>query len=165
MRYLAAVLMAGVALLGCDDDDDDDDDIGDDGVIDQRQMSTTVVGLSGFPQISGTSTVTWIPNDQEFTATATITNDVQGMVRPWHVHFGTCATGGAIVGSDAQYPRLTVGANGTATATVTIRYELGNVPYHINFHKSEAEFDTIIACGDLVVSSGGGGGGGGGGPY
>ena len=167
MRYLAAVLVAGVALMGCDDDDDDDDDDigddGDDGGGVQRQMSTAFAGVPGFQQIQGDSTVTWIPGDQLFHAVATISGDTQGMVRPWHVHFGSCASGGAIVGSDAQYPRLVVGGNGTATAAVDIRYELANVPYHVNFHKSDAEFDTIIACGDLAI--GGGGSGGGGGPY
>jgi hypothetical protein len=166
MRYLPAVLVAGVALFGCDDDDDDDD-FGDDGVVSPRTMATAFTGVPGFQQIQGDAMVTWTPGDQLFNAVASISGDAQGLVRPWHVHFGTCATGGAIVGSDAQYPRLVIGADGTATAAVDVRYELSpNVPYHINFHKSDAELDTIIACGDLLLGGvGGSGGGGGGGPY
>lgn len=73
-----------------------------------------------------------------------------GATHPWHVHRGTCATGGAIVGDPAAYPPLRPNSAGAATATALIRVQL--VPgedYHINVHQSPEALNQIIACGDL----------------
>lgn len=69
---------------------------------------------------------------------------------PWHIHRGTCETGGAIVGDPAAYPPLRPTSAGAANATAHIRVQL--VPgenYHVNVHRSPAALDQIIACGDL----------------
>jgi hypothetical protein len=66
--------------------------------------------------------------------------------------FNTCAEGGGIVGVDGDYPRLQIGADGSAGATATVPQPLSTgAAYHVNVHLSEAEMDVIIACGDLVI--------------
>jgi hypothetical protein len=73
-----------------------------------------------------------------------------GASHPWHVHRGTCATGGAIVGDITAYPVLRPNSAGAATATALIRVQL--VPgedYHVNVHRSPGELGEIVACGDL----------------
>jgi hypothetical protein len=119
----------------------------------QHQWTAAVTGIGAHAQLTGQGAVAWIPGSTQFVATMQIMNDVQGQVRPWHVHFGTCATGGGIVGADGDYPRLTITGAGSATATATVPMSLDiNAPYHINVHLSEAEMATIIACGDLVLN-------------
>ena len=73
-----------------------------------------------------------------------------GAVHPWHVHAGTCANTGAIIGSASNYPTLTVGSDGRASANATISAPLteGNA-YSVNVHLSPSQMSTVIACGDL----------------
>jgi hypothetical protein len=101
----------------------------------------------------GTGNVRMNNGEQAFTASVDIRNDDPGVVRPWHVHLGTCDTGGPIVGTDAAYPRLSTGLDGTSAVAVTIRGIAldPNVAYHINIHESELYFTTLIACGDLIL--------------
>jgi hypothetical protein len=76
-----------------------------------------------------------------------------GARHPWHVHHGTCAERGGIVGEPASYPPLTVGQDGSAVETAIVDVELQpGQPFHINVHRSAAEMGTIIACGDLRES-------------
>jgi hypothetical protein len=73
-----------------------------------------------------------------------------GATYPWHIHRGTCATGGAIVGDPGAYPVLQPTTAGAATATAHLRVQL--VPgedYHVNVHRSPQALDQIVACGDL----------------
>jgi hypothetical protein len=69
---------------------------------------------------------------------------------PWHIHRGTCASSGAIVGDADAYPTLRPTSAGAATATALIGVQL--VPgesYHVNVHRSPQQMDQIIGCGDL----------------
>lgn len=70
---------------------------------------------------------------------------------PWHVHDGTCATGGPIVGDPAAYAPLTVGADGRAEANARLLGTKFNEAkkYHVNVHRSPTDLATIIACGEL----------------
>jgi hypothetical protein len=73
-----------------------------------------------------------------------------GATHPWHIHSGSCASGGPIVGDAGRYPPLRPGSGGTAAATATINVVL--VPgqaYHVNVHRSPEQLAEIIACGDL----------------
>lgn len=121
--------------------------------------------------MSGTADVQWTVGDGEFTATITISGDVPGAQRAWHVHFGSCPNSGSIIGPPDGYPPLEVGADGVATATATVAFELdASVAYSVNVHESPEDLPMIIACGDLINTStsmggGGGGTGNGGGSY
>jgi hypothetical protein len=73
-----------------------------------------------------------------------------GGTHPWHIHRGTCATGGGIVGDANAYPLLRPSAGGGASATAHIAVQL--VPgedYHVNVHRSPEALNEIIACGNL----------------
>ena len=83
-------------------------------------------------------------------ARVSIRGAVPNAHHPWHVHRGTCSTGGAIVGEAGSYPPLHVGADGTASAVATIGVALNeDERYHVNVHRSPTELNVIIACGDL----------------
>jgi hypothetical protein len=73
-----------------------------------------------------------------------------GGTHPWHIHEGTCATGGGIVGNPAAYELLRPDSRGAASATARVRVQL--VPgrdYHVNVHRSPQALDQIIGCGNL----------------
>lgn len=73
-----------------------------------------------------------------------------GAQHPWHVHSGTCGSGGPIVGSATAYPVLSVGGNGRATAQATLALELMPAEsYYVNIHQSPTDLGTIVACGAL----------------
>jgi hypothetical protein len=160
MRLLSLLLIA--PIIGCGGGGGDSaDDTTDDGAL-----TATLVALPGHGPISGTANVDWIQGAQEFTASAAISADIAGATRPWHVHFGTCASGGDIVGPAGSYSALVVGQDGTAQSTATVAFELDRIaPYSVNVHESQTALSTIIACGNLApVGTGGGsdtGGGGG----
>ncbi len=103
--------------------------------------------------VTGAATVREISGNNAFTASISLRNDLTGTARPWHVHAGTCADAGGIVGEDAAYPRLSIGTDGAAAATVMIRGAAldPEQPYHVNVHESNAQFTTLIACGDLIL--------------
>lgn len=146
MRRFDILPVLGAALLGCETDDTDDSV--------RRELRTTLAGVGAF-DVTGTAAVTWNVGAMQFTATSTIANDVATSTRPWHVHFGSCDTGGGIVGPPTSYPPLMVGQDGTAQVTTTIAFELdASAPYHVNVHESAAALTTIVACGTLALVGG-----------
>jgi superoxide dismutase, Cu-Zn family len=121
----------------------------------QFEWQTALVGGAGWEHLSGESSVEWTEGLVGFHATARIAGDEEGAVRPWHIHFGTCGTGGGIVGADGDYPRLAVGADGTAQVSIQVAQPLSTATsYHVNVHQSESQMEVIIACGDLHVAAG-----------
>lgn len=69
---------------------------------------------------------------------------------PWHIHRGTCGSGGDIVGDAAAYPVLSVGADGGASASADITVPLSeDARYYVNIHSSPQDLATIVACGEL----------------
>jgi len=73
-----------------------------------------------------------------------------GAEHPWHVHTGSCGSGGGIVGSASAYPVLKVGDGGEASAVATLGIALDeNSKYHVNVHRSPTEMNVIVACGEL----------------
>jgi superoxide dismutase, Cu-Zn family len=146
MYRFVCLIAAGVFLAACND-----------GVSPgpvERQWQATLEGIDDWEHLSGLSVVEFTEGTGSFAASAEIEGDEPGAVRPWHVHFSTCAEGGGIVGVDGDYPRLEVGADGTASASATVPQPLQvGASYHVNVHLSEAEMATIIACGDLVLTN------------
>lgn len=145
--------LVAIALLGACATNDETGTIG--GTT-ARSLVATLSGTPGWQHIRGDSNVTWQVGGGQFVASATITGDVAGAARPWHVHFGNCASGGGIVGDG--YQSLVVDQSGNAASTATVDFELdGAAPYHVNVHESAAALTTIIACGDLAGRAGDGG--------
>lgn len=109
---------------------------------------------AGWEHVTGQAATGWIEGRPSFLAGAEIAGDEGGAVRPWHVHHNTCAEGGGIVGSDGDYPRLMVNAQGEAVVITEVPAGIDPAAdYHVNVHLSEEEMDVIIACADLEVVS------------
>lgn len=80
----------------------------------------------------------------------TISRADAGARHPWHIHRGTCGSGGDIVGDATAYPVLAVGTNGVASASADITVGLSeDARYYVNIHRSPQDLDTIVACGEL----------------
>ena len=78
--------------------------------------------------------------------------DAAGAIRPWHVHVGSCAKGGPVLGAASAYPVLRVDAKGAAEGTATLRLALPDSgSYYVNIHESAASMSKIVACGDLLL--------------
>jgi hypothetical protein len=149
MKRVLVLALATAMWFGCDDDDDEVE-----GRVLERRAELT--GIGDGAGLRGEADVVWNEDADSFTATAEIRNDEPGSVRPWHVHFGACGSGGAIVGADADYPRMTIGDDGIGSASVRIGERLDPArSYHVNVHESDDNLDNIIACGDLEEVSGG----------
>lgn len=103
--------------------------------------------------MSGRATVS--PNPGGATATVSLERATPGDVLPWHVHTGTCASGGGVFGPASAYTPLTVTGGGNASGTASLPSMLDPTQhYHVNIHKSPSDMGTIIACGDLAISKG-----------
>lgn len=84
-------------------------------------------------------------------ATIAVTGAQPGARLPWHIHEGTCGSGGPIVGSPSAYQPLVVGDDGRATGSVHLELQLNEARrYHVNLHASPSQMSTIIACGGLA---------------
>jgi hypothetical protein len=86
-------------------------------------------------------------------AKVSIRGDQPGAIRPWHVHHGQCGQDGAVLGSPKDYPPITVGPDGTGSATAALDVASpASGDYLVNVHASAADLGTIVACGDLHAS-------------
>lgn len=103
-------------------------------------------GHSGFATAS-------ILRPGETRVNATLSGGSVGGRHPWHVHTGTCGSGGEIVGDATAYPILEPNARGNASATATLDVELdAEAEYHVNLHASPDDLGTLVGCGDLIGS-------------
>jgi hypothetical protein len=83
--------------------------------------------------------------------TLSLDGDTPGAVRPWHVHTGSCAKSGGVVGSARAYTALTVDAKGHASGKATIAVPLADTStYYVNIHDAASAMGIIVACGDLT---------------
>jgi len=114
---------------------------------------TTTLEPKGETQVRGTASVTRGASAGTMTAEVAINGGVKDGTHPWHVHAGTCATGGDIAGPAADYSPLKADGNGAATATNTVNIAAPTSgEYHVNIHLSPAAMGTIVSCGDLKMS-------------
>jgi len=120
----------------------------------QGMRWTSTLEPMGGTQVRGTSSVTPGTAAGTMTAEVAINGAPKNSTHPWHVHVGTCATGGAIAGPAADYPALKTDDNGTATATTTVNIAAPSTgDYHVNIHLSPDAMGTIVSCGDLKMSA------------
>ena len=83
-------------------------------------------------------------------------NGAPASAQPAHIHKGTCAN----LDPAPAYPLEDV-VDGTSTSTENVTLEdLKSGEYAINVHKSAAEAQTYVACGDIGTGGGGSMGGG-----
>ena len=82
----------------------------------------------------------------------TYARDAAGAVRPWHVHVGSCAKGGPVLGAASAYRALRVDGKGAAKGKATLRLVLPDSgSFYVNIHESAATMSKIVACGDLML--------------
>ena len=77
--------------------------------------------------------------------TVSVSGQPDGSVQPAHIHTGACPTPGAVV-----YPLTSLQDNSSVTMlNVSLADLEAQLPLAINLHKSAAEAQIYIACGDL----------------
>lgn len=116
----------------------------------ETTWSTTLQANPGFEGARGTARARTSTGGTGVTVSFGEVPGMTGTVRPWHIHYGRCGNDRGIVGNAAAYQPLRPGADGTASASATIPLQLmaGN-EYFVNIHRSPAELQTIVACGQL----------------
>jgi hypothetical protein len=115
-----------------------------------EDWSGNITGRNEFSAARGTVRVSVDAGNS--TATVRLTGLRPGSHLPWHIHEGTCETGGPIYGDANAYAPLHVGDDGTAEGTARlINLKLNEArKYHVNVHASPSNMGTIIACGDVT---------------
>ncbi len=117
------------------------------------RWTTSLTSMSG-TNVTGTASAMPGTTANTTMAEVTIAGAPANGTHPWHIHAGTCASGGDIVGPAADYPPLTADANGAATSTATINVAPPTSgDYHVNVHLSPSDLGTIVACGDLRMDA------------
>jgi len=78
--------------------------------------------------------------------------------QPSHIHQGSCEN----PNPQPAFPLDNVEGGAAETVVNASLEELQDgANYYVNVHESEAEVETVVACGDIAASEGGGYGGGG----
>ena len=116
-----------------------------------HEWKAVLAPVSG-SNITGEAELEGKDKDKSSEAEISIKGATAGAELPWHVHSGTCASGGGIVGDPKAYAPLKVNDKGEAKAEAKLAIatpESGD--YHVNVHKSAAELGTIVSCGDLKL--------------
>lgn len=114
----------------------------------------TTVSTAAPMNIVGSATLRPARNPSESETTAMVANATPNATLPWHIHAGTCGSGGGIVGPATAYTPLVVGADGTAEVTVRLPFSTPTQgEFHVNVHKSPSEPGVIVLCGPLSMRS------------
>ena len=144
-KLLILTLFAATACAGRTEgnrDDDFDLEATDWGAQLSERLNSNVSG-------SATTRTAVVGSGGTSTANIEIRGATPGARHPWHVHTGTCASGGPIVGEANDYPVLEIGTDGTDDATAAIEAGMSDEGrYHVNVHRSPTDL-TVISCGDL----------------
>jgi Cu-Zn family superoxide dismutase len=83
-------------------------------------------------------------------ATVTLTGAPANGTHPWHVHSGTCAEKGPVVGAPTAYPPLTADSTGAARTEATLPFATPTSgSYSVNVHMSPTQMGMIVGCADL----------------
>lgn len=112
-----------------------------------------VVAGKGGSKIRGPAEMVAGKTDGTTSVELQYTGDTPGATRPWHVHVGSCAKGGAILGAAKAYTALEVDAKGAVKGKATLSVALpesGN--FYVNIHESPTNMGKIVACGDLMLA-------------
>ncbi len=117
------------------------------------RWNATLESMAG-TKVTGTASVMAGASAGTTMAEVTISGAPANGQHPWHIHAGTCATGGDIVGPATDYTPITADAsgNGSSTATVNIAAPTSG-EFHVNVHMSPTDLKTIVACGDLKMGA------------
>lgn len=118
------------------------------GSIARREFNATLSGRGETP--NARASVQAVALSGRTDVAINLAGGAAGGTHPWHIHSGTCETGGPIVGGAAAYPPLRPDARGTTSGRAVLDMELSaGQSYHVNVHRAPDDMGTIISCGDL----------------
>ena len=108
--------------------------------------SQSVVAMSAQNDSGMSGTATLTDMDGSTLVKLELTGAPTGITQPAHIHTGSCAEIGGVV-----YP-LTFPVNGVSETTLNVSLDaiLAQLPLALNVHKSAAEANVYVACGDLA---------------
>jgi len=112
--------------------------------------SAKIAGKDG-SKITGEATMKAGADAATTQVSVMLMGDEAGVTRPWHVHIGSCAKGGGVLGGGKSYTPITMDASGHGMTTATLPVALPDTgSYYVNIHQSATSMATIVACGDLT---------------
>ena len=115
-----------------------------------RDWTTTLAGKDG-RKVTGAAVVKPGANGAGAEVTVTLDGDTPGATRPWHIHAGSCAKSGGVVGGARAYSPIVIDLKGHGGATAKLDVALSDTTtYYVNIHDAAAAMQTIVACGDLA---------------
>jgi hypothetical protein len=121
---------------------------------DQRQADipagrTLVVPMSAQNNSGESGTATLVEDGGRTNVVIAVSGAPAGIAQPAHIHTGSCATIGGV-----KYP-LNFPVDGKSETMIDVALDtlLGQLPLAINIHKSAAEANIYVACGDIVDPS------------
>jgi hypothetical protein len=113
------------------------------------EWRATIAGKDG-RKVTGTASANPTADGTGTDVVVTIDGDTPGATRPWHVHAGSCATSGPVLGGARAYTPMAIDGKGYGRATATIAMALSDTgSYYVNIHDAAAAMGIIVACGDL----------------
>lgn len=148
MRTSAIVILAAAGLLaaGCGSGDDA---TGGGGETATEGGKTVTVELAAQNDSSESGTATLTGQGATTRVVLEVENPASESPQPAHVHKGTCAE----LDPAPKYP-LTNVVDGASETTVDVPLEeLEGGRFAINVHKSEAEAETYVSCGNISGES------------
>ena len=146
-RVILLLALVAIVAAGCGGDD------GDEGSAAGDESLTVQLSEQNGSGESGTATFT---ADGARTRVVIDISNGTSTPQPAHVHEGSCAD----LNPQPAYPLESV-VDGKSTSTVSATLdELKGKAYAVNVHKSDADLQTYVACGDVGGSGGDDGSGG-----
>jgi hypothetical protein len=115
-----------------------------------QDWAATLAGKDG-RKLTGAATAKSNADGTGTDVTVTIDGDTPGATRPWHIHAGSCAKSGGVVGAGRAYTPMTIDGKGHGSATAKLTVLLADTTtYYVNIHDAAAAMGIIVACGDLT---------------
>ncbi len=115
----------------------------------RTEWSAKITGKDG-RKVTGSATAVPTADGAGTLVSVTLEGDTPGATRPWHVHSGSCAASGGVVGGGRAYSALTIDPKGHATGKATLAVTLPDTgKFYVNIHDAATAMSIIVACGDL----------------
>lgn len=113
--------------------------------------SAKIAGTEG-GAITGDATMKPTADGKGTEVSVMLMGDAAGATRPWHVHIGSCAKKGGVLGGGAAYTPITVDASGHGMTKATLALPSPDTgSYYVNIHESAGNMGKIVACGDFAM--------------
>jgi hypothetical protein len=109
--------------------------------------------LAGAVQMNGSASMAPSPSGTSTTITLNLANASPGGRHPWAVHLGQCGAGmdDGVFGPSDAYKTLEIASNGNANGTAMVSIQTPSTgSYFVVVLASTANFETIVACGNLA---------------